>query len=55
MNNIFICDYLDPPLTSFGYDVDELVSHILEMVQDKDSPAFRRNAILMNLNGGKSF
>ncbi len=55
MNNTFICDYLDPPLTSFGYDVDELVSHILEMVQDKDNPAFRRNAILMNLNGGKSF
>ena len=55
MNNTFICDYLDPPLTSFGYDVDELVSHILEMVQDKDSPAFRRNAILMDLNGGKSF
>ncbi len=55
MNNTFICDYLDPPLSSFGYDVDELVGHILEMVQDENNSAFKRNAILMTINEGKSY
>lgn len=55
MNDTFIARFLSPPLSSFGYDVDELVSFILDMVKDESTIPPEKKEVSMFLNNNRSF
>ncbi len=55
MNDTFISRFLSPPLSSFGYNVDELVSFILDMVKDESTIPPERKEVSMFLNNNRSF
>lgn len=55
MNDTFICSYLHPSLSSFGFDDDLLVSIITDMLENVSPSGFRKDKILMRLNDGRSF
>lgn len=53
LNNTYICDCFSPPLSSFGFDTERLVSAIMEMIEKGKSG---RTVVLgMRLNDNRSF
>lgn len=53
LNNTYICDCFSPHLSSFGFDIERLVSAIMEMIEKGESG---RTVVLgMRLNDNRSF
>ncbi len=53
LNNTYICDFLTPRLSSFGFDTEKLVSSIMEIIEKGERG--RTVMLGMHINGNRSF
>ena len=55
MDDTFLCRWATPHLSSFGFDMNELVSAIMDMVKAPEGEEFKKIKIDMNINGYRSY
>lgn len=55
MDDTFLCNWVSPHLSSFGFNMNMLVKTIMDMVASSEKSDFRKVKIEMNINSFRSF